>query len=310
MRSKLDVVLARLEIIVPLLAVPTFFAMVRFTGGELEPWQQVLVYALAALYAGMVIWSPMVLPRKEPLPFDRQIVNRTLLLVSIVVLAGVAVLVLASLVSNSGSEGKTRLPYFVLAVVLIVTFGTGGALAERGLTIDLLPILRRRQPRRIVYALVAAFFLAMLTFFWSNLFSGIIDSIGQAAGEAQTDASGAASTFDLGNPLLLLLQLLVGAGLFEELLFRLGIMTIVWRLTRGWGWGLLVSALLFGLYHITPLSGISTYSASSPLTTVLTSFTMGIIMGAIYRYRGLTTAILVHGLGDWVVIMLLGSSAG
>jgi membrane protease YdiL (CAAX protease family) len=37
---------------------------------------------------------------------------------------------------------------------------------------------------------------------------------------------------------------------------------------------------------------------------------MGIIMGAIYRYRGITMAILVHGLGDWVVIMLLGSSAG
>ncbi len=28
---------------------------------------------------------------------------------------------------------------------------------------------------------VAAFFLAMLTFFWSNLFSGVIESIGQAA---------------------------------------------------------------------------------------------------------------------------------
>jgi len=87
-------------------------------------------------------------------------------------------------------------------------------------------------------------------------------------------------------------------------------MTIVWRITRGWGWGLMVSALFFGLYHITPLSGISTYYTGSPVTTVLTSFTMGIIMGAIYRYRGIITAVRVHGLGDWVVIMVLGSSAG
>lgn len=252
----------------------------------------------------------MVLPAKQPLPVSRAIAKRTLLFVALAVLGGVAVLVIASLFSDTGGEGKTRLPYFLLAVVLIITFGWGGLLAERGLAIDLLPVLRRKEPRRILYALVAAFFLAMLTFFWSNLFSGIIESIGQVAGEAGADAGGAAASFDLDNPFLLLLQLLVGAGLFEELLFRLGIMTIVWRITRGWGWGLLVSALFFRLYHITSLSGISTYYTGSPLTTVLTSFTMGIIMGAIYRYRGITTAVLVHGLGDWVVIMLLGSSAG
>jgi membrane protease YdiL (CAAX protease family) len=85
-------------------------------------------------------------------------------------------------------------------------------------------------------------------------------------------------------------------------------LTINWKFTRRWGWGLLVSALFFGVYHITPLSGISTFSASSPITTVLTAFSMGLIMGIIYRYRGLTTAILVHGLGDWEVIMLLGSA--
>jgi membrane protease YdiL (CAAX protease family) len=114
----------------------------------------------------------------------------------------------------------------------------------------------------------------------------------------------------MGSPLVLLLNLLIGAGLYEVLLFRLGIMTLVWRLTRGWGWGLLGSALLFGLYHITPLSGISTFYTASPVSTVLTSFSMGLIMGIIYRYRGFSSAVLVHGLGDWVVIMLLAGSSG
>jgi len=299
---------ARLELIVPLLAVPTFFAMVELTQGEVKAWQTVLVYGLALVYIGVVVWSPMGLPAKAVLPVDREITRKVILTVTAVVLAGAASLVILSLAAADSGEGKTRLPYFVLSLLLIIFLGSGGVIAERGLTIDLFPELRQHVPRRIVYALVAAFFLAMLTFFWSNLFSGVIDSIGQAAGETAGDAEAAASSFNVDKPLVLLVQLLVGAGLFEELLFRMGIMTIVWRITRRWGWGLLVSALLFGIYHITPLSGISTFSASSPLTTVLTSFTMGIIMGLIFRYRGLLAAVLVHGLGDWVVIMLLGNS--
>ncbi len=310
MQRILSWISARIELFVPLLAVPTFFSMVGFMQGEVSAWQQVLVYGLAIVYVGIVLWRPMALPAKQLLPVSRDIARRTVLVVALVVLGGVVLVVVASLLSDTGSEGKTRLPYFLLAVILIIAFGSGGLLAERVLSIDLLPIIRRREPRWIVYALVAAFFLAMLTFFWSNLFSGVIESVGQAAGENGADAAGAAASFDLDSPVLLLLQLLVGAGLFEELLFRLGIMTIVWRLTHGWGWGLVVSALFFGLYHITPLSGISTYTAGSPVTTVLTSFSMGIIMGVIYRYRGFTTAVLVHGLGDWVVIMLLGSSVG
>ena len=308
MRSVLAWLKARLEVIVPLLAVPTFFAMLELTQGEVKAWQSVLVYGLALVYIGLVIWSPMRLPAKALLPVDRKIARKVILTVTAVVLAGAASLVILSTAAADSGEGKTRLPYFVLALLLTISLGSGGVLAERGLTIDLLPVIRRHEPRRVVYVLVAAFFLAMLTFFWSNLFSGVIESIGQAAGETAADAQAAASSFNVEQPFVLLVQLLVGAGLFEELLFRMGIMTIVWKFTRRWGWGLLVSALLFGIYHITPLSGISTFSASSPVTTVLTSVSMGLIMGIIYRYRGLATAILVHGLGDWVVIMLLGNS--
>ncbi|MGW8249743.1 MAG: CPBP family intramembrane glutamic endopeptidase [Anaerolineales bacterium] len=299
---------ARLELVVPILAVPTFFAMLRFMQGQVQPWQSALVYGLAAVYAGLVIWSPMSLPEKSRLPVDRAVMRRTLTVVATLVLVGALLLVVFSQINDEGGEGKTRLPYFVLALVLVIAVGSAGALAERGLTVDLLPVIRRREPKRVVYVLVSAFFLAMLTFFWSNLFSGVIESIGQAAGESAADAQAAASGFDTGSPIALLLNLLVGAGLYEELLFRLGIMTLVWRLTRGWGWGLLVSAVFFGLYHISPLSGMSTFNAANPVSSVLTSFTMGIIMGMIYRYRGFTSAVLVHGLGDWVVILLLQGS--
>jgi membrane protease YdiL (CAAX protease family) len=310
MRKIIGWLSARFELVVPLLAVPTFFSMLNFMGVQAKPWQSLWVHGMALIYAGLIIWSPMQLPVKEPLPVDRPIALRTALRLALVVLLGATLLILTSLVTQDSGEGKTRLPYFILALILIILVGTAGALAERGLSIDLLPVLRRRQALRIIYALVSALFLAMLTFFWSNLFSGVIDSISQAAGETASDVEAAASSFNTGNPLLLFIQLFIGAGLYEELLFRLGIMTIVWRLTRGWGWGMLVSALFFGLYHISPLSGNSTFNAASPLTAVLTSFSMGIIMGIIYRYRGLETAVLVHSLGDWLVIMLLAGSTG
>jgi membrane protease YdiL (CAAX protease family) len=113
--------------------------------------------------------------------------------------------------------------------------------------------------------------------------------------------------FRFDFPLVRLVQLLIGAGLIEELLFRVGIMTLVWGWTRRWGWGLVVSALAFGLYHISPLSGISALNLERPIATVLSSFNMGLVTGVVYRYRGFETAVLVHGLGDWVIVMLLAS---
>jgi hypothetical protein len=37
---------------------------------------------------------------------------------------------------------------------------------------------------------------------------------------------------------------------------------------------------------------------------------MGVYMGLIYRYRGFVAAVLVHGLGDWIVIMMITSLRG
>jgi len=31
---------------------------------------------------------------------------------------------------------------------------------------------------------------------------------------------------------------------------------------------------------------------------------MGIYMGLVYRYRGFAAAVLVHGLGDWIVVIM------
>jgi membrane protease YdiL (CAAX protease family) len=145
---------------------------------------------------------------------------------------------------------------------------------------------------------------------WAGIAKNAAGTIGQRAfGETSLDVEGAAASLNVDSPLRLLAGLLIGAGFFEELLFRLGILTLVWALARRYSIGLLVSALLFGLYHITPLSGMDAYLAT-PVTAVITSAAMGIYMGLIYRYRGFTAAVLVHGLGDWIVIMMMTAMNG
>jgi hypothetical protein len=48
---------------------------------------------------------------------------------------------------------------------------------------------------------------------------------------------------------------------------------------------------------------METYIAA-PVSAVLSSFIIGIYTGLVYRYRGFTAAVLMHSLGNWVMIML------
>ena len=72
----------------------------------------------------------------------------------------------------------------------------------------------------------------------------------------------------------------------------------------GWRRGLLASSVCFGLYHIS-LSGMSDYFLQAPVIAVVESFGAGLANGVIYRYRGFTTAVLVHALGNWLLLTLL-----
>jgi membrane protease YdiL (CAAX protease family) len=220
---------------------------------------------------------------------------------------GFVLLAAMSLLSGQTGEDNLTAGWALLDFLLIAALGTVGVAAEKALPVDLFPEFRRREVRRIVYVVVAALFVDMLARFWGFLFGGFAQGIGRALGEAVPDTQGAASSLYMANPLVLFLNLLIGAGLFEELLFRVGIMTLVWALTRRWWIGLLISALFFGLYHISPLSGISAANLAAPITVVLTSFGMGLATGVIYRYRGFAMAVLTHTLGDWLLVLLLAS---
>jgi membrane protease YdiL (CAAX protease family) len=301
-------VTARVEVLVPALGVPILLSMVGSNGGRLSSGQLLLVWSLAVAYAALVVWSPMALPPKQVAPMTRAGVRRAATAVAPTVLCGALVLVVASIATGRFGQGGHTLPSFIPDLALIIVLGSLGVVAERSLPLDLFPVLRHREFRRILYVLVAALFLTALTQIWGHIFGGLARAIGGALGETEPDPAGVTSSFAVGRPLILLWQLLIGAGLFEELLFRVGVMTPVWALTRRWGWGLLASALLFGLYHVTPLSGSAASNAQAPVIAILTSFGMGLANGVVYRYRGFTAAVLVHGLGDWLMLMILAEA--
>jgi membrane protease YdiL (CAAX protease family) len=287
---------ARIELLAPILGLPLFFGMLGWMDASLTNTQTVLVWGLAITYAVLVLWSPMTLPVKERQAVTWARVKRVAVIV-VVAVAGALLLTMALRQSSSESSSGE-----VFTLLLSISLGIAGVVAEGTLPIDLFPVMRRREIRRVLYVIAAALFLMVLVQFWSGLFDDLAKGIGGVFGETPPASRDAASYFDDYDPLSFFVGQLFSAGI-EELFFRVGIMTLVWALTRRWGWGLFVSSVCFGLYHIS-LSGMSEYFLQAPVIAVVESFGAGLANGVIYRYRGFTTAVLVHALGNWLLLML------
>jgi membrane protease YdiL (CAAX protease family) len=295
------------ELLVVVIGLGMYALIVQSSNIEANSIQTVIVVGLAIIYAAIILWKPMSLPAKKPQPLTWKAFGQAVKIVTVVVLASTLVMIF---ISSPDDEGGSTLGTFLIYVVLMITLGSAGLAAERSLSLDLFPIFRRHEVSRIIYVLAAAFFLAMLAMFWGNLINEPLTRLGQFLGDIPTNPAEAAESFYFDNSFNLLINLLIGAGIFEELLFRVGILTLAWALTRRFGIGLLVSSLLFGLYHISPLSGISMYNLPAPVSEVLISGLMGAFTGLVYRYRGFSAAVLMHSLGDWISILLLAGAMG
>ena len=289
------------EILVAAVGLLMFWMIRSFNSGQMPAWVTVVVLVLALVYILLILYKPVNLPEKESQPLTWLAVLEAGRVILPAVAVAAALNMLLSLISPSGSSNS--LGWFVIYLVLVVGLGSAGLAAERSLDVNLFPVIRHREIRWILYVLAAALFFALTELFIDNLFNELFTRIGLALGDSAIEPGTAAGEFEFQSPLVLLIQMLIGAGIFEELLFRAGIMTLIWGLTRRWKLGLLLSALLFGFYHITPLSGMETYIAV-PVSTVLSSFTVGIFTGIVYRYRGFTAAVLMHSLGNWIMILL------
>lgn len=121
-------------------------------------------------------------------------------------------------------------------------------------------------------------------------------------GETTRDPQGVASFFP--NAWQGFFLLLAGAGIGEESIYRLVCVSLFWRLTRRRRFAIIISALLFGAYHLSPLDAMYRLFWERPISIFVAATAMGIVMGYVYLKRGYETAVLGHTLGDWIPFLL------
>jgi membrane protease YdiL (CAAX protease family) len=100
-------------------------------------------------------------------------------------------------------------------------------------------------------------------------------------------------------------MLLGGAGIAEEVIFRLFVMTGLWCLLKRPSLAILTSAVVFGLYHLSPLDFLYLTFWEYPIYQYVITFLFGLAAAWIYQKKGLEAAILGHTLGDFVGAVMM-----
>lgn len=99
-------------------------------------------------------------------------------------------------------------------------------------------------------------------------------------------------------------QFLWGAGIAEETTYRFVALSFVWA-TTGRRWlAIFVSAILFGVYHLTPLSGNYLTFLKFPVSQLVASMFVGIVWGYVYIKRGYEIVVLSHAMSNWIPVLL------
>jgi len=175
----------------------------------------------------------------------------------------------------------------------------GLSLARRIIGFEPLPVASAVTRREgIGRSLLLMVVFALLAVAIGIAASGLGTGLAHALGEAKVPTS----SNDSSMPPLwqLFFYFLSGAGIAEETVYRLVFVSLFWKITdRSWI-AILVSGLLFGAYHLTPLSGMYATFWQYPLTQFLSSAFIGIVWAYVYVKRGYETAVLAHTLSDWL----------
>jgi membrane protease YdiL (CAAX protease family) len=175
----------------------------------------------------------------------------------------------------------------------------GLSLARRIIGFEPLPavssVMRHERIGRRVLLTVGFALLAVAVGFVASGFGTVLARI---LGETKVSTS----SNDSSMPALwqLFFYFLSGAGISEETVYRLVIVSLFWKLTNRSWIAILVSGLLFGAYHLTPLSGMYVTFWQYPLTQFLSSAFIGMVWAYFYVKRGYETAVLAHTLSDWL----------
>jgi membrane protease YdiL (CAAX protease family) len=138
----------------------------------------------------------------------------------------------------------------------------------------------------------------------------IIGSVGLSIGHqllGETNRSAEAMGMLPSNKWLTFFLLLSGAGIAEETTYRLVFLSLFWRVMRRRWLAIILSAVVFGAYHLTPLNGMYRVFWQFPISQFLASTLIGIVWGYVFVKRGYETTVLGHTLSDWIPFMLFSA---
>ena len=202
---------------------------------------------------------------------------------------------------------------FTLGMFLTEMTGTIGmfCLSLIGLTLarsigsfEPLPVTQSLKERQHLWSrLVWSLGVALLAVPVTIILGLIGTSIGHAVFHETIPATNSSSLFPMSK-WRVFFQLLAGAGMIEETLFRLVILSWVWWVTGRKWLAILLSAVAFGAYHLSPLDSFYVTFWHYPMSQFLSSSFIGLLWGWVYTWRGYETAILSHTLSDWLPFAL------
>jgi membrane protease YdiL (CAAX protease family) len=139
----------------------------------------------------------------------------------------------------------------------------------------------------------------------------VVSAVGSGIGRLVS--GGASLSYDSVSGMLpaeswrILFLMLAGAGIAEETPYRLVLLSLLWGLTRRRWVAIVVSAVVFGAYHLTPFNSMYTVHWQAPISQFLVTTLAGLVMGYVYTKRGFETAVLGHTLGNWVPFALFAA---
>ena len=206
--------------------------------------------------------------------------------------------VLAYISAVIGSGNFSSLLAIRVPIVLFCQCIIGFAIAKSIKGYEPLPVTKafiehNHQWRKLLLMLVFGLLITIVILF--------LDNIMPTFGEKNTTAS--MSMLDL-NKGLLFFMLLYGAGIAEETIYRLILLSLIWKLTNKRWLSIVLSALLFGIYHLTPLNQMYKIYWGFPIQQFVSATISGIVFGYFYTKRGYETAVIGHTFSDWLPILI------
>jgi membrane protease YdiL (CAAX protease family) len=162
-------------------------------------------------------------------------------------------------------------------------------------------VTRERPVRVALVALLFAVLAAVVAIIVGSIGLGVLQSIFH-----ETNVTREASSSLSQSKFQAFFLLLAGAGIVEELLFRLVGISLLIRVFKARWLAVVLTAVLFGLYHITPLSGMYKTFLQMPVSQVVATIPLGLIWGWLFLRKGYESAVAAHTLCDWLPMMVFG----